>query len=120
MGASAICNEMGFDSNVITWANSNLFDSVQQSYEIALDDVQCQTDNFAESTYITSNNCGHSEDLYLTCGTGKCTCGAVFHVHSSNMIIMAIVCSVNIYIKWRGRVYSTANRLWTKIYLPTT
>ena len=122
VGASAICNEMGYDSSVITWANSNLFDSVQQSYEIAMDDVECQTDNFAECTYITSNNCAHSEDLYLTCGTGsgKWRCGAAFHVHSSNMIIMAIVCSVNIYIKWRGRVYSTANRLLTKIYLPTT
>ena len=86
VGASAICNEMGYDSSVITWANSNLFDSLQQSYEIAMDDVECQTDNFAECTYITSNNCGHNEDLYLTCGTGigKWRCAAAFHVHSSN------------------------------------
>ena len=71
VAASVICNEMGYDSGAISWSNSNLYDSVQQSYEIALDDVDCQTDNFAECTYATSNNCAHSEDLYLTCSIGR-------------------------------------------------
>ena len=111
VSATAICNEMGYYTNVNTWANSNLFDSVQQSYEIAMGNVICETDNFAECTYVTSDNCQHHEDLYLTCANGKWICGAAFHVYSSNMIIMTIVCSVNIYIKWRGRVFSIANRL---------
>ena len=80
MAASAICNEIGYNGDAITWANSNLYDSIQQSYDIALDDVECQSDNFAECTFATSHNCGHSEDLYLNCGIqGKWRCGVAFH-----------------------------------------
>ena len=82
MAASAICNEIGYNNNgdAITWANSNLYDSIQQSYDIVLDDVRCQSDNFAECTFATSHDCGHSEDLYLNCGIqGKWRCGVAFH-----------------------------------------
>ena len=91
--ASAICHEMGYDSSSITWANSDLWDSVQQSYDIVLDDVDCQNDNFAECTYATSHNCAHSEDIYLICGRWKCR--VAFHYHSGNSV--ALVYWVTIY-----------------------
>ena len=72
VAASAICKKMGYDGSTSTWESRNLWDSVQQSYDIALDNVYCQTDNFAECTYETSDNCGHSEDVYLTCGRWRC------------------------------------------------
>ena len=81
MAASAICNEMGYDSSAIsTWANSNsLWESVQGSYDIALDDVDCSTKNFTECTYSRSHNCEHSEDVFLTCGTGRWRCTVDIH-----------------------------------------
>ena len=85
MAASAICNEMGYDSSASTWENSNLWDSVQGSYDIALDDMHCSTNKFAECTYTTSPNCAHSEDVFLTCGKWRCRID--IHYQPSNRIM---------------------------------
>ena len=72
MAASAICNEMGYGTSAGSWESGIVWDSLQNSFVIAMDDVVCSTNNFAECTYSREDNCGHSEDVFLTCiDTGR-------------------------------------------------
>ena len=76
MAASAICKDMGYesyDSTTIDWGNNHLWSGLQASYPIALDDVACDSENFAECTYDIIDNCEHSEDVYLVCRPGECS-----------------------------------------------
>ena len=63
--AFAICKEVGYVS-AITWESGNYFD-VQEDLEIKLDDVSCSNHIWSSCSYSESNNCGHSEDVFLTC-----------------------------------------------------
>ena len=63
--AFAICKEMGYVS-AITWESGNYFD-VQEDLEIKLDDVSCSEQSWSSCSYSESHNCGHSEDVVLTC-----------------------------------------------------
>ena len=63
--AFAICREMGYFS-AITWESGNYFD-VQENLEINLDDVSCSEQSWSSCSYSESHNCGHSEDVFLTC-----------------------------------------------------
>ena len=61
---------MGFDRSE-KWRSGEFFDS-QDGYRIALDDVDCSTDDWSSCSYRTDgHNCEHNEDIFLTCGSGK-------------------------------------------------
>jgi hypothetical protein len=64
--ANIICREMGY-SEASDWTYGNMF-TRQEVYDIKLDDVYCG--NASEWKYCSSSlyhNCGHSEDVFLTC-----------------------------------------------------
>ena len=71
---------MGY-SGVIEW-NSGLSWGNNINYEISLDDVDCNLNAYTEEHHWTDvcdytllDNCGHSEDIFLTCSdeSGKYT-----------------------------------------------
>ena len=70
LSASAICQKMGYNTEA-SWSYGNLWPSVQDGYSIALDNVNCQTENFEECSYDTTHNCGHGDDVFLNCGKCK-------------------------------------------------
>ena len=78
--AIAICKEMGYFS-AITWESGNYF-SFQENLEINLDDVSCSEQSWSSCSYSESNNCGHSEDVFITC-LGK------FYVYSISNFLKA-------------------------------
>ena len=63
--ANVICQEMGYD-RASSWNSGSFFD-VQSSLDITLDDVDCDGGSWASCDYMTTHNCGHSEDVFLTC-----------------------------------------------------
>ena len=60
-----MCKEMGYEC-AMSWKSAESWD-IQSSYTIALDNVYCESDNFTQCTFDLNHNCGHSEDLFLTC-----------------------------------------------------
>ncbi|KAL5253613.1 hypothetical protein ACHWQZ_G013415 [Mnemiopsis leidyi] len=68
--ANAICREMGY-SGSLSWVSGSSYSygENQTSLDITLDDVQCSDDDWNSCSYSTSHNCGHSEDVFLTCGS---------------------------------------------------
>ena len=71
----AICKELGFES-ASSWTTSYYWKSLQQSFEIKLDNVKCTGPEWSSCTYTTSHhNCGHSEDVFLHCRGGTCSSG---------------------------------------------
>ena len=70
--ANAICREMGY-SGSSSWVSGSSYSygENQTSLDITLDDVQCSDDDWNSCSYSTSHNCGHSEDVFLTCGSGE-------------------------------------------------
>jgi len=75
--ANAVCKEMGFE-RAMDWTSGYFLDDIYedahfQEYRnlpITMDDVNCQGDNWEDCTFITSHNCGHSEDVQLACEGG--------------------------------------------------
>ena len=67
--ADAICKEMGF-AYAKSWTNDESF-SVQSGYDINLDDVVCPNVEWESCEYSEYNNCGHSEDVFLSCSIGQ-------------------------------------------------
>ena len=69
--ADAICREMGFTGKW-SWKYGNLWSAFQETLEITLDDVVCSSGEWSSCTYSLEHNCGHNEDVFLTCdGIGK-------------------------------------------------
>ena len=64
--AAAICQQLGF-SGASSWINSGTFYSGQTGLSINMDDVRCPSSTWSTCTYTTSHNCGHYEDVTLTC-----------------------------------------------------
>ena len=66
--AVAICHELGYrgDSN---WTSGNRDD--RNGYEITLDDVDCYNSTWSTCTFSETHNCGHAEDVFLTCDPPK-------------------------------------------------
>ena len=67
--AHAICREMGFNSSS-HWSSPTMGsepDEYQYLYGIRLDDVNCSSIEWDSCSYSTTNNCGHDEDVFLTC-----------------------------------------------------
>ena len=69
--ANAICREMGY-SGSSSWVSGSIhsYGTRQTSLDINLDDVMCSTGNWDSCRYSTYDNCGHSEDVFLTCVEG--------------------------------------------------
>ena len=65
--ANAICRRMFRPFGHATW-KSGLYYSVQSSLRIKLDDVKCTSSDWDQCTFKnTVQNCGHSEDVHITC-----------------------------------------------------
>jgi hypothetical protein len=60
-----VCKELGFTC-ALSWSADETWE-IQNSYTIALDNLNCMSDNFTECTFDLSHNCGHAEDIFLTC-----------------------------------------------------
>ena len=70
--ADVLCRELGY-VRALNWKNGFLFD-MQEGLDIKLDNVLCRNKNWESCTYLTEDNCGHGEDVFLTCTEGTCTC----------------------------------------------
>ena len=68
--ADVICQEMGYDRSS-GWTSGSFYIDVQSSLEITLDDVDCGGGSWSSCDYQTTHDCGHSEDVFLTCVTGR-------------------------------------------------
>ena len=68
--ADAICVELGFG-----WAtrwNSDSRFTIQDNYDIKMDDVRCENDSWTSCTFRTvSRNCYHYNDVFLECNSGE-------------------------------------------------
>ena len=70
--ANAICREMGFSSSTSWKSGSELsYGASQESLDITLDDITCTDNDWKTCSYSASHNCGHSEDVFLSCQSGK-------------------------------------------------
>ena len=67
--AEAICRQMGY-SGILSWTSGTYYD-IQQDLEINLDDIECTDNSWSSCIYSETNNCGHGEDVFLSCETGK-------------------------------------------------
>ena len=68
ISATLICREMNFNCSLGWFAGANW--DIQNEYETKLDNIACGSGNssFADCSYDTQHNCGHSEDVFLSCG----------------------------------------------------
>ena len=67
--AGAICREMG-QGGAESWESGVLYPDLQETLEITLDNVNCAQQTWSSCSYLETHNCGHSEDVFLTC-SGK-------------------------------------------------
>ena len=67
--AEWICRMMGYES-LDYWANGLKY-TWQESYPIKLDDTQCSGSVVPQCSYLTSHNCQHYEDVWLSCNIRK-------------------------------------------------
>ena len=65
--ADAICSLLGYLATGSEWTSGSEIWGIQSTYRIKLDDVNCQTNFWSSCTYSEYDNCGHSEDVFLTC-----------------------------------------------------
>ena len=68
--ADVICQEMGYDRSS-GWTSGSFYEDVQSSLNITLDNVDCYWGSWSSCDYLTEHDCGHSEDVFLTCVTGE-------------------------------------------------
>ena len=70
--ANAICREMGY-SGSSSWVSGSSYSygESQAVLDINLDDVRCGNDDWDSCSYSIYDNCGHSEDVFLTCIEGN-------------------------------------------------
>ena len=65
--ANAICKLMNFTSaSRWTGAEGKNF-HIQRNYDIKLDDVECYGEDWKSCSYSEYHNCGHGEDVFLSC-----------------------------------------------------
>ena len=67
--AEAICRYMNSSFTALLWTSEKTFD-IQNNFDITLDDVQCGSAEWESCRYSEENNCGHSEDVFLSCKPG--------------------------------------------------
>ena len=68
--ADVLCRELGY-VRALNWTSEFLFE-MQEGLDINLDDVVCRNNNWESCSYRTEHNCGHGEDVFLTCTEGTC------------------------------------------------
>ena len=72
IAADAICVELGFK-----WAtrwNSDSRFTIQNNYDIKMDNVRCESDSWTSCTFRTrflTRFCSHEEDVFLKCYSGE-------------------------------------------------
>jgi len=67
--ANAVCRKLGYpEAMTFTSGQVRRF---TETLNIALDDVRCRSGDWEECTYSTTHNCGHSEDVFLTCAAAQ-------------------------------------------------
>ena len=63
--AEAICTAMGH-AGATSWDSGFEF-NIQEDYTIKMDEVQCRNDSWVSCEFQSSNDCSHSEDIFLVC-----------------------------------------------------
>ena len=66
--AKAICVELGI-VGAAGWTSGRKF-TIQDNYDIKMDDVRCESYSWTSCTFITDqtdHNCEHSKDVFLEC-----------------------------------------------------
>ena len=63
----AICREMGY-SHATEWKSGLLYE-IQGYFEITLDDVDCNDEDWENCDFSEVHNCAHSEDVFLGCSS---------------------------------------------------
>ena len=67
--AEAICKYINSSFTAFLWTSEKTFD-IQSNLHITLDEVQCGSSEWESCRYSEENNCGHSEDVFLSCKPG--------------------------------------------------
>ena len=67
IAAEAICLYMEY-SYSIGWTSAKDITEFRETLEITLDDVECSSAYWNSCTFSEKNDCGHGEDVFLTCG----------------------------------------------------
>ena len=65
--AEAICRQINPSYSMLEWTFGSRFE-IQDNLDIKLDDVQCSSTDWESCEYSEEHNCGHSEDVFLSCG----------------------------------------------------
>ena len=78
--ANAICKVLGFDKN-IQLTNGNRWPAIQETYEVRLDDINCQNDDWDSCTNSRYHHCDHNEDIFLQCGDSTAIMGNTIIVY---------------------------------------
>ena len=63
--ADAICRKMGYLGHT-EWTSGDKW-SIQSTLQITLDDVLCSSGEWSSCSFKSTNDCGHSEDVFLQC-----------------------------------------------------
>ena len=64
---------MGFPYHY-SWRNAYIWTSLQSSFTITLDDIICTDVYWSSCKFLHRHNCGHGEDIFLTCSGSTITC----------------------------------------------
>ena len=78
--AHAICRLMGFASGV-RYRHGLRYGSMQSRRRITMDDVRCRGSYWNYCSHRSAHNCGHHEDILLTCQPGTAT-----HPHGFSIV----------------------------------
>ncbi|KAL5267252.1 hypothetical protein ACHWQZ_G004326 [Mnemiopsis leidyi] len=65
--AHAICKVLGYPRGALRYRNGNAYGSMQTRKSITMDDVRCSSSTWSSCHYHSYHNCGHHEDVLLTC-----------------------------------------------------
>ncbi|KAL5260069.1 hypothetical protein ACHWQZ_G010254 [Mnemiopsis leidyi] len=65
--AHAICKLLGYPRGALRYRNGHAYGSLQSRKRITMDDVRCTSSTWSSCHYNTHHNCGHHEDVLLTC-----------------------------------------------------
>ena len=70
IAAEAVCRHINSSYSMLEWTIGETFD-IQNNLDINLDDVLCNSTDWGSCEYSEENNCGHGEDVFLTCENAK-------------------------------------------------
>ena len=69
IAAEAVCRQIKSSYSMLEWTTAETFD-IQNNLDINLNDVQCNSTDWGSCEYSEEHNCGHGEDVFLSCTTG--------------------------------------------------